>query len=517
MTNIPNPKSQILDVSDWCLFRSIRAIRLIRNFTASHSSRFQGFTLIELLVVTAMIAILTATSLVSFATLHSSHEINSARVNMLSKLRQVQGYVLNGQRLPGPGVPADAYIITLTAGSESYRIDYEIDGAVALLETVRYSPGGGNVFLNTLTVNGTGAASAVIRISAPYGTMLVAGQPYQVVIVGLGEPSGQNTDLIIDGISGRIAPLYGFVPPPPAPPPPPPPFNFSLSNNGTISVVHGASGSNNITASLTSGISKTVGFTAAGLPSGATASFSPTSCIPTCVSILTITTVGTTPLGDHPIVVTGAYGTFTKTTTFTLRVTPPPPILVSAASTGLTAAQVTWSDNSVVETNNAIERGSAGGACSGFTQAASLGVRSGSTYTDADPTALAAETLYCYRLRADWGTGSNYSGTAVIQTWLNPPATFTLASGGNNKVDLVWSDSSNAETSYAIEYYCTGDTDCPGAFTALTTQSANSVSYTHNIPGSISDGSLMRYRIRAIGVSANSLWKLPTPASFAKP
>lgn len=101
-----------------------------------------------------------------------------------------------------------------------------------------------------------------------------------------------------------------FTSPAPAPAPSPSPsppagFNFSLAAScsptdtncslGNINVTAGQSGSNTITAIRTSG-SQTVpvSFTASGLPTGVTSSFSPLSCSPTCSPQPTLT-ISTTP------------------------------------------------------------------------------------------------------------------------------------------------------------------------------------------------------------------------------
>ena len=100
-------------------------------------------------------------------------------------------------------------------------------------------------------------------------------------------------------------------------------FEYSLTNSGGITVTRGASGSNTITATLTSGLTQSVAFSASGLPSGATAGFSPGACNPTCASQLTISTTGATPTGAFPITVTGS--PLSRTTTFNLVVNPPGP------------------------------------------------------------------------------------------------------------------------------------------------------------------------------------------------
>lgn len=100
-----------------------------------------------------------------------------------------------------------------------------------------------------------------------------------------------------------------------------PPFDFSLSNGGNISVTQGQSVTNTITATLLSGTTQSVIFSASGLPAGATVSFSPPSCNPTCApATMTINTISSTPTGNPIITVTGTAGALTHTTQFTLTV-----------------------------------------------------------------------------------------------------------------------------------------------------------------------------------------------------
>ncbi|MEK7174021.1 MAG: Ig-like domain-containing protein, partial [Patescibacteria group bacterium] len=105
---------------------------------------------------------------------------------------------------------------------------------------------------------------------------------------------------------------------------PPPPFNFSLSSDGNKGVAQGASVANTITATLVSGTTRTVSFSASGFPSGATGVFLPINCDPGCSTVLTITTLPTTPVGPVTITVTGVGNGTTRTVSFQLSVTPPP-------------------------------------------------------------------------------------------------------------------------------------------------------------------------------------------------
>ena len=100
-------------------------------------------------------------------------------------------------------------------------------------------------------------------------------------------------------------------------------FDFSLANSansGIVSVVAGASVSNTITATLASGSTQALSFTVSGLPSGASGSFSSTTCNPSCSTLLSITTSSSTPAGNFPVTVTSTGGGVTRTTVFTLNV-----------------------------------------------------------------------------------------------------------------------------------------------------------------------------------------------------
>ena len=108
------------------------------------------------------------------------------------------------------------------------------------------------------------------------------------------------------------------------------PFDFSLANSGAVSVAAGASVSNTVNATLSTGNSQAITFSVSGLPSGSVGSFSSSSsCSPTCSRVLTITTSGSTPAGNFPITVTSSGGGMTRTTAFILSVTVPVSLVVA--------------------------------------------------------------------------------------------------------------------------------------------------------------------------------------------
>jgi streptogramin lyase len=94
---------------------------------------------------------------------------------------------------------------------------------------------------------------------------------------------------------------------PPPPPPPPPAFGYSMNmtSTTTVTIPQGGSASFDLVVTLTSGTSKSVSLTYAGLPPLATASFSNPSGLPTFTSELDIQTSADTPAGSYPITITG--------------------------------------------------------------------------------------------------------------------------------------------------------------------------------------------------------------------
>ncbi len=100
---------------------------------------------------------------------------------------------------------------------------------------------------------------------------------------------------------------------------PVPDFTISVSPRSG-SVMQGGSTSATVSVTSVDGFSSAVSLSASGLPSGATATFSPPSGTPSFTSTIAITTVSTTPAGTHAITITGTGGGKIRSTTFTLTV-----------------------------------------------------------------------------------------------------------------------------------------------------------------------------------------------------
>ena len=104
-------------------------------------------------------------------------------------------------------------------------------------------------------------------------------------------------------------------------------FSMAVSPS-SVSVTTGASGTATVSTALTKGVAQTVNLTVAGVPAGATASFSPTSVSSGASSTLTINS-GTAAPGTYTLTVTGTGSAATHTAALSLTINP-------VASSGVT-------------------------------------------------------------------------------------------------------------------------------------------------------------------------------------
>jgi len=113
-------------------------------------------------------------------------------------------------------------------------------------------------------------------------------------------------------------------------------FTISASPN-SLSFIRGASGSSTLTVSHKGGFNSSVSLSATGLPSGVTASFSPTST--TSTSILTLEASSTASTGTVTVTITGTSGNLSNLTTISLTVTAAPSYTLAASPSSLTILQ----------------------------------------------------------------------------------------------------------------------------------------------------------------------------------
>jgi xyloglucan-specific exo-beta-1,4-glucanase len=130
--------------------------------------------------------------------------------------------------------------------------------------------------------------------------------------------------------------------------------DFSLAASPTsLTVNRGASGTSTITIARLNSFAGAVAFTASGLPTGVTASFSPATTTTTGTSsVLTLTASSTATLGAATITVTGTSGTLTHTASIALTVASPPTpdFSLAASPTSLTVTQGTSGTSTITIT-----------------------------------------------------------------------------------------------------------------------------------------------------------------------
>jgi uncharacterized membrane protein/regulation of enolase protein 1 (concanavalin A-like superfamily) len=113
--------------------------------------------------------------------------------------------------------------------------------------------------------------------------------------------------------------------------------DFSLTATpGSETVTQGNSTTYTAAISALNGFTGTVGLSVSGLPSGATASFSPTSVNTSGSSTLTVTTASTTPAGTYTLTITGTSGSISHSATATLIVQGPADFTLTASPSSQT-------------------------------------------------------------------------------------------------------------------------------------------------------------------------------------
>lgn len=185
---------------------------------------------------------------------------------------------------------------------------------------------------------------------------------------------------------------------------------------------------------------------------------------------------------------------------------------VPATPTGLTATaasstqvNLAWTDASNNETGFKIERCS-GTGCTNFAQIGTTGANA-AAFQD---TGLTANTVFQYRVQATSAAGdSAFSNTATITTASTTgggtvpaaPTNLVAIAQSNRTITLSWTDASNNETGFRIEY-CGRSSTCTN-FVSLGRVRANA---TRISLSGAAPSTFYRFRILALGSSGNSAY-----------
>ncbi|HKD14113.1 MAG TPA: malectin domain-containing carbohydrate-binding protein, partial [Candidatus Angelobacter sp.] len=157
-----------------------------------------------------------------------------------------------------------------------------------------------------------------------------------------------------------------------------------------------------VSANALNGFTGTVALSASGLPSGASASFTPTSISGAGSSTLSVTTATSTPTGTHTLTVTGTSGSLAHSANVTLVVNPvgtqppQPPSNLTATATSSSTINLTWIASPTSGVTYSVFRSTT----SGFTPSSSSQLASGVSVTSFADGGLACATTYFYLVEA---------------------------------------------------------------------------------------------------------------------
>lgn len=247
-----------------------------------------------------------------------------------------------------------------------------------------YADGASNNSTNTGIYQISGAGITTTSTSLTYNsnfagtfTQATAGNPIgNYVLFTIPNVSGFTLSAIPSTASSgyKRAPVNGIQIVPLSPPNP----TFSVTATpGSAAIGLASSTTYTVNVAASGGFTGPVTLSASGLPSGATASFSPASITTSGSSTMTVTTTSGTPVGTSTVTITGTSGSITNSGTVTL--------VVSAPNFSISASPVS---SSVIPGNSATYSVNVG-ALFGFTSQVSLaasGLPSGATASFLPPT-----------------------------------------------------------------------------------------------------------------------------------
>src|SRR5579862_9921863 len=232
--------------------------------------------------------------------------------------------------------------------------------------------------------------------------------------------------------------------------------DFSLSATpGSNSVVQGKSTSYTVNAGAIGSFSGSVGLSVSGLPSGATASLSPTSVTTSGSSTLSVATTTSTAAGSYALTITGKSGSLSHTASVTLVVTSAPPPANFALTAGPASDSVVQGSKATYTATVTGQNGFTGnvalsvtGAPTGATASfspASISTSGSSTLT-VSTTALTAAGSYTLTIT---GTSGSITQHATVGLTVTDAGGGGSSSGGVISVKFVGSGAAMASSEVA--------------------------------------------------------------------
>jgi kumamolisin len=198
----------------------------------------------------------------------------------------------------------------------------------------------------------------------------------------------------------------------------------------SVSVAQGAKGTSTISTAVSGGFSSAIALSASGLPTGATAAFSPTSIAApgSGSSTLTLTAGSSTPAGTYSVTVTGTGGGLTHTATVSLTVSAPalPAFTISASPNSVSVSQGGTGTSRITTAvsggfNSAIALSASGlpkGVTAAFSPASIAAPGSGSSTLTLSAASSTAAGIYSVTVT---GTGGGLTHTATVSLTVGRP------------------------------------------------------------------------------------------------
>ncbi len=309
-----------------------------------------------------------------------------------------------------------------------------------------------------------------------------------------------------------------------------PPRDFTLTSNPSSQTVQqGQSATYTINVTPLNGFFTTVSLSASGLPTGATATFNPSSLDFSSgspqTSTLTITTASTTPVGSSTITVTGTpFAGQTHSITVTLGVGTAPAVVkdyiylggrlvaidttsVTSPSPPTTPTNLTGTAISATQISLSWTASTGGSGSLGYSvyRNGSLVNATPITATSLTDSGLNPITAYSYYVQASDGGGNTSAPSSTITvTTLNAipaaPSSLSATADSSTQITLRWTSNSTNESGFKIDRQIGS-----GNWTTPYSQVAAGATQFHD--SSLTASTSYSYRVRAynsLGDSANT-------------
>jgi hypothetical protein len=208
--------------------------------------------------------------------------------------------------------------------------------------------------------------------------------------------------------------------------------NFSLSASpSSLTVTQGANGTTTVTVTPENGFTGSVSLSVSGLPSGVSASFSPTNTAST--SVLTLTANGTAAIGTVTLSVSGTSSNLMRQATISLTVNPTGNFALSASPGSLSFIQGASGTSTVTVSPQNGFNGSVSLLASGLPSGVTASFNPSSTSGTSTMTLKASSTAATGTVTVTiTGTSGNLSNRTTISLTVTAAPSYTLSTSPNS-------------------------------------------------------------------------------------